>query len=100
MFRDDSHSDRRSRIGERPWQTFTKQVDPTQPDTNFVRTRVELPVHDLRPALANPDLRKEIAVDRTGFAVPEPEISGTKMSYEDWEDDDKIRSVYYDEVSE
>ncbi|GAA6005087.1 hypothetical protein JCM11491_002575 [Sporobolomyces phaffii] len=90
----------RTSDGERPYQVIYDQKDPSLPTTNSVLTQIELPIHDLRPALADPELRKQISVDTTGFAFPEADISGTKMQYQDWDDEDKIRGVYYDEVSE
>ncbi|GAA5838446.1 hypothetical protein JCM3766R1_005547 [Sporobolomyces carnicolor] len=86
--------------GERPYQVIYDQKDPSRPTTNYVLIKPELEIHNLRPALADPELRKQISIDTTGFAVPDATISGTKMQFEDWDDEQKIRGVYYDEVSE
>ncbi|GAA5936262.1 uncharacterized protein JCM15063_002762 [Sporobolomyces koalae] len=84
--------------GERPYQLMFES--DTIPDNNFVRADIDLPIHDLRPLLADPEARKDIGIETTGFAVPDAAISGTSMQYEDWQDEDKIKSTYYPEVSE
>ncbi|GAA5906274.1 uncharacterized protein JCM6883_005501 [Sporobolomyces salmoneus] len=86
--------------GERPYQVIYDQQDPSKPTTNYILKKPELPIHDLRPALSDPERRKEISIATTGFAVPEKEIAGTKMKYEDWENEEAIRGTYYREVEE
>lgn len=77
-----------------------EQKDPSAPTTNAISEQITLPIHDLRPSLADPEIRKGISIDTTGFAVPDREITGTTMKYEDWDNEEKIKKVYYEEVSE
>ncbi|GAA6062427.1 hypothetical protein JCM10212_006062 [Sporobolomyces blumeae] len=84
--------------GERPYQLMYES--DSIPFSNFVRKAIPLPIHDLRPVLASPEGRNAVSIETTGFDVPDPAVTRTKMRYEDWDDEDKIRKVYYDEVSE
>ncbi|GAA5946142.1 hypothetical protein JCM3765_000133 [Sporobolomyces pararoseus] len=86
--------------GERPYQVIYEQKDPSLPTSNFIRSEIPLPIHDLRPALKDPESRKEISIATTGFEVPAAKISGTSMKYEDWENEEKIKGTYYKEVEE
>lgn len=70
---------------------------PHQPFTNSLRDERQIPIHDLRPILGT-EAAKEISTDTTGFDVVPKELSGTSMKYEDWDDEDKIKTVYLPEV--
>jgi len=70
------------------------------PPNNFTQDKVEVLIHDLRPALADPKLRSQISTDSTGFGYVEPDLAKTEMEYEDWENEEKIRGHYYNEVTE
>lgn len=59
-----------------------------------------MPIYDLRPSLADPELRKQISTDSTGFAYVDPDLARTEMEYKDWEDEEKIQGHYYNEVTE
>ncbi|GAA5886558.1 hypothetical protein JCM16303_006608 [Sporobolomyces ruberrimus] len=87
-------------LDERPYIVIYEQKDPSAPTTNAISEQITLPIHDLRPSLADPEIRKGISIDTTGFAVPDREITGTTMKYEDWDNEEKIKKVYYEEVSD
>ncbi|GAA5899806.1 hypothetical protein JCM5296_004225 [Sporobolomyces johnsonii] len=82
--------------GQRPYQLMYESTKI--PENNVEREHPQLPIHDLRPLLSNPDVMRQISVDTTGFAVPAKEISRTKMQYSDWDNEETIKSVYYPEL--
>ncbi|GAA5925142.1 hypothetical protein JCM1841_005797 [Sporobolomyces salmonicolor] len=82
--------------GQKPYQLMYESTKI--PDNNVEREHPQLPIHDLRPLLSNPDAMRQISVDTTGFAIPPKEISRTKMQYSDWDNEETIKSVYYPEL--
>lgn len=70
------------------------------PPNNFTQDKVEVPIHDLRPALADPKLRSQISTDSTGFGYVDADLANTEMEYEDWENEERIRGHYYNEITE
>lgn len=84
--------------GSAPW--VRQYLEPNDPIGKGLPTNVDpiektLPIYDLR-ALDDP--AAETSIDTTGFQVVDKKHSATSMKYEDWSQEDKIRSVYYDEV--
>jgi hypothetical protein len=86
--------------GERPYTLMFPSPGPHLPFTNAVRDFRQIPIHDLRPLLDDPEATKEISTETTGFEVVPKKLSGTSMKYEDWEDEEKIKEVYLPEVEE
>ncbi|KAI8610807.1 hypothetical protein BC830DRAFT_1144022 [Chytriomyces sp. MP71] len=84
--------------GERPYVRLFESDN--LPASNFERVPVDQPLHSLRAALADPLARAQIGIDSTGFQVVDGDTSATAMRYADWEDDAKIRELYYAEVKE
>ncbi|KAK4052374.1 hypothetical protein OIV83_002176 [Microbotryomycetes sp. JL201] len=87
--------------GKKPW---TKQYpDPNWRGkglpTNVVFKPHSVPIHDLRPLVAE---NKEhlTSIDSTGFQIVPKQLAKTDMKYEDWDNEDAITSKYYEEVSE
>ncbi|GAA5930934.1 hypothetical protein JCM1841_003657, partial [Sporobolomyces salmonicolor] len=84
--------------GEKPW-ALVGQVPEGKPSGNAIRELHSVQIHDLR-ALIDAGKSDETSHDKTGFQVPKRELTGTGMRYEDWEDEAKIKEVYYKEVEE
>ncbi|KAM0790705.1 hypothetical protein ACM66B_004562 [Microbotryomycetes sp. NB124-2] len=86
---------------KKPW---TKQYpDPSwnKPGlpTNAVFGQHASPIYDLRP-LVDAGTEHLTSTDTTGFQVVPKSLSKTSMQYEDWSDEQTVKSKYYDEVSE
>ncbi|KAK4703823.1 hypothetical protein P7C70_g2388, partial [Phenoliferia sp. Uapishka_3] len=83
-----------SPAGEVP---YDRLYESDLPKTNVGNLALKKPIYDLRP-LVDAGRAGETNVDVTGFQLVPKEDGKTLMKKEDWEDDDKIRSTYYDET--
>ncbi|GAA6037293.1 hypothetical protein JCM8097_008667 [Rhodosporidiobolus ruineniae] len=89
----------RTTDGKQPYTLTFPSPGPELPTTNAVTETRRLPIRDLR-SLLDTEAGKAISTETTGFDVPPRAISGTKMKYEDWADEQKILDVYLPEVEE
>ena len=75
--------------GSKPHNWVEKPTDGT-PQRNFTETIVEVTMNDIRGH------EKEFYLDKDAFQVFQKVDS--QMTYDDWADDEKVKSVYYPEV--
>ncbi|KAI5479264.1 7alpha-cephem-methoxylase P8 chain related protein [Pseudohyphozyma bogoriensis] len=73
--------------------------DPNLPQTNVVYKDVKKNIYDLRPLVEAGGVNPT-DVQVTGFQFLPKEVAETQMKEEDWDDEEKIRSVYYEEVDQ
>ncbi|GAA6045680.1 7alpha-cephem-methoxylase P8 chain related protein [Rhodotorula toruloides] len=85
--------------GQKPYQLQFPSPGPSLPSTNAILQTHLTPIHDLRPLIGTP-AAEGISTETTGFGILPRDRTGTKMRYEDWKDEEKVRSVYYKEVDE
>ncbi|BGP46471.1 hypothetical protein JCM10450v2_002316 [Rhodotorula kratochvilovae] len=83
--------------GKQPYSLQYPSPGPHLPFTNAISATHPTEIHDLRPLLGT-ETAKEISIETTGFGVLPRERTKTSLQYEDWADEDKIQSVYYQEI--
>ncbi|GAA5901161.1 hypothetical protein JCM8208_002292 [Rhodotorula glutinis] len=84
---------------KQPYQLQYPSPGPHLPFTNAVVSTYPTEIFDIRP-LVGTDAANEISIETTGFGLVPAESAKTEMRYDDWYDEDKIKSVYYKEVED
>ena len=78
---------------------YDRLYDSPLPKTNVGTLHHSTPIYDLRPLVdAAAGLANGTNTETTGFQVISKEIGKTVMKEADWDHDEIIRSVYYDET--
>ncbi|GJN87168.1 hypothetical protein Rhopal_000113-T1 [Rhodotorula paludigena] len=85
--------------GERPYQLQFPSPGPHLPSTNAITETKPTQIYDLRPLLGT-EAARDIGIETTGFGVLPAERTRTSLTYDDWTDENKIRSVYYREIED